>query len=61
MDKPFDLLASLTPREAAKLLNLPTQTIRDMIERKELPAVRVDANVWRIRRSDVIKLISRSF
>jgi excisionase family DNA binding protein len=61
MDKAFDLLPSLTPREAAKLLNLPTQTILDMIKRKELPAVKVNENRWRISKSEVVKLISHSF
>ena len=61
MDKVFDLLPSLTPRDAAKLLNLPTQTIRDMIKRKELLAVRVNENQWRISRSEVLKFISHSF
>jgi len=57
MDKPFDLLPLLTPREAAKLLNLSTQTIRDMIKRKELTAVRVNERL-RISRSEVTKLIA---
>ncbi len=60
MDKASDMLPSYTPREAAKLLNLPTQTIRDMINRKELPAFKM-GNQWRVSRSDVIKLISHSF
>ena len=57
MDKPFDLLPSLTPFQAGKLVNLPTQTIRDMIKRKELTAVRVNERL-RISRSDVTKLIA---
>jgi len=61
MDKAFDLLPSLTPHQAAKLLNLPTQTILDMIKRKELSAVRVGDNKWRISRSEVNKFISHSF
>ena len=60
MDKAFDLLPSLTPCQAGKLLNLPTQTIRDMIKRKELLAVRVDERL-RISRSEVLKFISHSF
>jgi excisionase family DNA binding protein len=59
MDKPFDLLPSLTPCQAGKLLNLPTQTIRDMIKRKELTAVRVNERL-RISRSEVNKLLSHS-
>ena len=31
----------LTPREAAKLLNLPTHTVLIMIHRNELPALKV--------------------
>ena len=61
MDKPFDLLPSLTPCQAGKLLNLPTQTIRDMIKRKELLAVRLSNNEWRISRHEVTKRISHSF
>jgi len=49
----------LTPREAGKWLNLPTQTIRDMIHRKELPAFKLCAQ-WRVSRSEVTKLISHS-
>jgi excisionase family DNA binding protein len=51
----------LTSREAAKLLNLPTQTIRDMINRKELATFKVGYQ-WRIIcRSKVTKLISHFF
>ena len=57
MDKPFDLLPSLTPYEAAKLLNLPIKTIRDMLKRKELPAVRMGRYYWRISRSEITKLM----
>ena len=60
MDKAFDLLPSLTPQQAGKLLNLPTQTIRDMIKRKQLPAINVRGQ-WRISRSEVRKFISHSF
>jgi excisionase family DNA binding protein len=42
----------LTPREAAKLLNLPTRTIRRMIHSKELPALKVGSR-WRIPRLHV--------
>ena len=61
MDKAFDLLPSLTPFQAAKLLNLPTQTIRDMIKRKQLPAINVGGGQWRIATSEVRKIISHSF
>jgi excisionase family DNA binding protein len=37
----------LTPREAAKLLNLPTHRVLNMIHRKELPALKVGKH-WRI-------------
>jgi excisionase family DNA binding protein len=60
MENQADRMPSLTPREAAKLLNLPTQTIRDMIKRKQLPAINV-AGQWRIPRSEVRKFISHSF
>jgi excisionase family DNA binding protein len=61
MDNAFDLLPSLTPRQAGKLLNLPTQTIRDMIKRKQLPAINLGGGQWRISRSEVTKFISHSF
>ena len=41
MEKQAHPMPLLSPRAAAKLLNLPTQTIRDMIKRKELLAFRV--------------------
>jgi excisionase family DNA binding protein len=56
----FDQVPSLTPRHAAKLLNLPTQTIRDMIKRNELPAIKVNGQS-RITRSEIRKFISHSF
>jgi excisionase family DNA binding protein len=49
----------LTPREAAKLLNVPTPRILYMIHRKKLPALKVGSQ-WRIFRSEVAKLITRS-
>ena len=56
MEEQADLAPLMSPRDAAKLLNLPTQTIRDMINRKELLAFRV-GNQWRISRSEVAKLV----
>ena len=61
MENQADRMPSLTPREAAKLLNLPTQTIRDMIKRKQLPAINLGGGQWRISRSEVTKFISHSF
>jgi excisionase family DNA binding protein len=60
MENQADRMPLLSPREAAKLLNLPTQTIWDMIHRKELLAFKVGQQ-WRINRSEVIKRISHSF
>jgi excisionase family DNA binding protein len=56
MEKQADQVPLLTPSDAAKLLNLPTQTILDMIHRKELPALKVGRH-WRILKSEVIKLM----
>jgi len=49
----------LTPRDAAKLLNLPTHRILRMIHRKELPALKV-GNRWRIPRTELAKLVPPS-
>jgi excisionase family DNA binding protein len=49
----------LTPREAAKLLNLPTNTVRKMIERKELLAYKIGRR-WRIPQPEVTRLKPRS-
>ena len=49
-----DLLPLLTLREAAKLLNLPTHSVRIMIRSKKLQAFKV-GNRWRISRSALTK------
>jgi excisionase family DNA binding protein len=49
----------VTPREAAKLLNLPTHRVLNMIHRKELPALKVGKH-WRIPKSEITKLIAPS-
>jgi len=56
MEKEADPTPFLTPRQAAKLLNLPTHRVLTMIHRKELPALKVGAH-WRIPKSEVTKLI----
>ena len=58
MQKSVDM-PLLTPREAAKLLNLPTNTVRKMIERKELLAYKIGRR-WRIPQPEVTKLKPRS-
>jgi excisionase family DNA binding protein len=49
----------LTLQQAAKLLNLPGDTVQAMIHRKELPALLV-GNRWRIPKSALTKLIPPS-
>ena len=44
----------LTPRDAAKLLNVPTHRVLNMIQCKALPALKVGSD-WRIPKSAVIK------
>ena len=58
MQNPVDM-PLLTPREAAKSLNLPTNTVRKMIERKELLAYKIGRR-WRIPQPEVTKLKPRS-
>ena len=48
----------LTPREAAKLLNVSIPRVLYMIHSKKLPALKVGSQ-WRIYRNDVTKLIAR--
>ena len=59
MEKEADPTPFLTPRQAAKLLNLTTHRVLKMIHRKELPALKVGAH-WRIPKSEVTKLIPPS-
>ena len=54
MEKQADPTQFLTPAQAAKLLNLPTHRVLRMIDRKELPALKVGRR-WRIPRSEVSK------
>jgi excisionase family DNA binding protein len=54
MDKQTDPKPLLTPRDAAKLLNVPTHRIHHLIYSKKLPALKV-GKLWRIRRSEVTK------
>ena len=46
----------LTPREAAKLLNVPHHRVLNMIHRKKLPALKVGSQ-WRIHKIEVTKVI----
>ncbi|HLN99395.1 MAG TPA: helix-turn-helix domain-containing protein [Pyrinomonadaceae bacterium] len=46
----------LTPREAAKLLNVPHHRVLNMIHRRELPAFKVGSQ-WRIYKIEVTKAI----
>lgn len=43
----------LTPRDVAKLLNLTDQTIRRMMRKGFLPAIKIGPRTWRIRRSEL--------
>ena len=56
MENEADPTPFLAPRQAAKLLNLPTHRVLKMIHRQELPALKVGSQ-WRIPKSEVIKLI----
>ena len=54
MQKQAEPTVFLTPKQAAKLLNLPTHRVLKMIHRKELPAIKVGSH-WRIPRNAVPK------
>jgi excisionase family DNA binding protein len=56
MEKQADLLPLLTLHEAAKLLNLPIHSVRNMIRSKKLRAFKVGGQ-WRIRRSEITKWV----
>ena len=59
MEKRDDRTEFLTAGQAAKLLNLSTQTVLRMIHRKELPAIKVGTH-WRIPRSALTKVVPSS-
>lgn len=50
----------LTVDEVAELLKLNQQTVRNMIDRAEMPAVRVGPRRIRIRRADLDAFLDRS-
>jgi excisionase family DNA binding protein len=52
MEKQVDPARLLTPHEAARLLNLPTTTILQMILRKEVRAFKV-GRYWRLSKNDL--------
>jgi len=54
MEKQVDPARLLTPHEAARLLNLPTETILQMILRKKLRAFKV-GRYWRLSKKDLTK------
>ena len=54
MENQSDPTSFLSPRQAAKLLNLPTHTILRMIHRKELAALKVGTR-WRIPSTELAK------
>jgi excisionase family DNA binding protein len=58
MEKRFDPIPWLTLSGAAKLLNVPTHTVLNMIRCKALPARKVGGE-WRISRSEVTKWVQR--
>jgi excisionase family DNA binding protein len=43
----------LTPRDVAKLLNLTDQTIRRMLRKGFIPAIKIGPRTWRVRRSEL--------
>ena len=47
----------LTAEEVGKMLSLGTITIKRMVRRGQLPAIRLNQNVVRFRLSDVERLI----
>jgi excisionase family DNA binding protein len=55
-----DLAEFLTVAEVAELLKLNQQTVRNWIDRGELPAVRVGTRV-RIRRADLDALLAQGY
>ena len=56
MEKQVDPKSFLTPRDAAKLLNVPTHRIHLLIYSKKLPAFKVGTQ-WRIPTSELTKFI----
>ena len=50
----------LTVRETAKLLKISEATIYRMVEKKEIPYIRVGEKIIRFRRSDIDRWLSDS-
>ncbi len=48
----------LTIKQSAELLGVHTNTIHNLIRRKELAAERVGARIIRIRKSDLLALLT---
>lgn len=49
VDESGELPALVTPSVFAEYLGLKTQTVRDMVHRGELPAVRINRRIFIIR------------
>ena len=56
MENELEPLRFLTLREAAKVLQVSTRTLRRMVDQKEFPAFKV-GGLWRVRESEVAKWI----
>ena len=52
MEKQVDPARLLTPHEAARLLNLPTAKILQMVLRKDLRAFKI-GGYWRLSKNDL--------
>ena len=55
-EKKLDELRCLTLQQTAELLRVSVRTLEGMIQRKELPAIRV-GHQWRIHKAELIKRI----
>ena len=51
-------LERITINEAAELIGVHRNTIRNLILRQELPAERIGARIIRIRKQDVLNLLT---
>ena len=58
MVEPREVKEVLSAEEAAKLLDIHIDTVRDWLRSGKLPGVKMGDSIWRIRRADIEAMFS---